>query len=548
MPSQYQDQYEREHARLARQRAIAQAIQEQAMQPIESPGVPGAQTSGWSVLAKALQGAMGGYAARKVDRAEKENQKNQQQAQYEDINAQLGTRNVDPIQQTTLPLAASPLPDSLDPNAQAMAKALGSGNLTPGAIGVDATQAPAAAPPPTPASSTPSIASQMQKMTTPYQPKTGMGQDLMLQMALQKRAKEQERRIIPYGAMEVGSDGSVIANNFRAEQQESPFGKINAGEYTPESVQKFTQGGAKDYSLLVKALTDPAPPPGYRKTETGLAPIEGGPADPAVISGNRTPPVSAGPPSGYRMLPDGSLAFIPGGPADPKVAQKLHPPASLLAVPTGDSLDLQAQRVLNGETPSSRSPIAMNAVYQRAAEMAKAAGNTNQAALMGGKAAKANTGALNAVVKQYELIKPFANMAERNADVLEKAMGNLGDSVGPLLNTPIRALKGKLGDRNVAAFHAALLPVQADFARILNSPTGAGVLSDTARSEMRGALGDGATAGQIKDALDIFRTDANNRRVEYEASIADLTNKSVAQPTPGSSAIPAGVKVTVRNK
>ena len=54
------------------------------------------------------------------------------------------------------------------------------------------------------------------------------------------------------------------------------------------------------------------------------------------------------------------------------------------------------------------------------------------------------------------------------------------------------------------------------------------MLTDESKREMQGAIGPGATPGQIKAALDVFRTDARNRKASYEASIADLTGRSVS--------------------
>lgn len=61
-------------------------------------------------------------------------------------------------------------------------------------------------------------------------------------------------------------------------------------------------------------------PAGYEFTpEGGLAPIPGGPADPARQRAERVP-------QGYRLGADGqSLEFIPGGPADPAIAKKAQP-------------------------------------------------------------------------------------------------------------------------------------------------------------------------------------------------------------------------------
>lgn len=202
------------------------------------------------------------------------------------------------------------------------------------------------------------------------------------------------------------------------------------------------------------------------------------------------------------------------------------------STPDSDALDLMAENYLAGSPPATRNAAQLAAVTKRAAEIAKSRGMTAQAAVMEQHAAKANTQALNSVTKQYETLKPFAEMAEKNADILEKASQGVSDLGASLFNTPLRDLESKFGGTKTAAFRAALLPVQADFARILNSPTGAGQLTDNARKEMEHAIGPGATVGQIKAAVDVFRQDARNRKESYEAAIKDLKGRSVSGGLP----------------
>lgn len=90
----------------------------------------------------------------------------------------------------------------------------------------------------------------------------------------------------------------------------------------------------------------PPPPSGYRPVGENLAPIPGGPADPA-----RTPP------SGYRFTAGGALEAIPGGPADPE--RNNHGPsgnASLtgpeyLATIPDVSRRAQVQAMIDGRIP-----------------------------------------------------------------------------------------------------------------------------------------------------------------------------------------------------
>jgi hypothetical protein len=192
---------------------------------------------------------------------------------------------------------------------------------------------------------------------------------------------------------------------------------------------------------------------------------------------------------------------------------------------SGDAIDMMARSMMAGGSPPRSAALQVKA-YERMAQIAKESGMDAEAAIATKNAAKANSMALNAVTKQYETLKPFADMAEKNADVLEKAMKGVNDLGVQFLNTPVRAIAKQFGGEKTSAFTAAILPVQADFARILNSPTGAGVLSDHARKEMQAAVQPGATVGQIKAAMDVFRTDARNRREAYNAEIKSLKERS----------------------
>ncbi len=222
------------------------------------------------------------------------------------------------------------------------------------------------------------------------------------------------------------------------------------------------------------------------------------------------------------------------------------------ANPGEEGVDMMAEKVLAGQSPGmGRNPVLMAQVYKRAGQMAKERGLTSQQAVMEGNAAHAEQSALNAVTKQYETLKPFAEMAEKNADILEQRMKDVSDFGVPFLNTPIRSLEQKfLGDAKVTAFHAAMLPVQADFARILNSPTGSGVLSDSARHEMESAISPGATVGQIKEALDVFRTDARNRKAAYEDQLRSLKERTIVRGASAEASIgaPATHRIKVGGK
>lgn len=207
---------------------------------------------------------------------------------------------------------------------------------------------------------------------------------------------------------------------------------------------------------------------------------------------------------------------------------------------TGAGLDLMAEQALNGSF-TSRNPVLLSKVYQRAADMAKERGLTSTGVIMAQNAAKASRQALDTLTNQMTQVEAFSQTAAKNMTTLEKAMGGVTDLGAPFLNTPIRNLQQKYaGNPKVTAFYAALQPVQTEIAKILNSSNASGVLTDNARNEMQTALGPGATPAQLKAALDIFRQDIENRRTTYKAMQQDVLGQTVVGG--GKTSDPLGIR------
>jgi hypothetical protein len=178
--------------------------------------------------------------------------------------------------------------------------------------------------------------------------------------------------------------------------------------------------------------------------------------------------------------------------------------------------------------------------------------------IAGNKAAfETDKQALGNLKKIHQASSAFEKTALKNADVLEGTLQRIVDSGSPWINRPLRALSRGVGDPDIIAFRTALETVAPEFARLLNSPTASGQLSDTAREEIRHILDPNATPRQIKAALGILRQDAHNRTSSYAAQIAELegsiagrkavepgTAESRTKPdyhwVPGQGLVPAG--------
>lgn len=130
--------------------------------------------------------------------------------------------------------------------------------------------------------------------------------------------------------------------------------------------------------------------------------------------------------------------------------------------------------------------------------------------------------ALTNLKKIHEASSAFERTALKNADVLRGTISRIADTGSPWLNRPVRLIKRGIGDPNLAAFRTALETVAPEFARLLNSPTASGQLSDTAREEIRVILDPNATPRMLLASLGILEQDARNRTSSYAAQIKDI--------------------------
>ena len=130
----------------------------------------------------------------------------------------------------------------------------------------------------------------------------------------------------------------------------------------------------------------------------------------------------------------------------------------------------------------------------------------------------ANTQALAQITKNLNAVQAFEATAEKNAALMDDVLKRLpGRTSVTILNRPIRALAGMLGDEDIAAFNTLRLSLQNEYARLVSQPNLVGILSDSARHEMELVLRPDATAGQLRAALKTLKMEAANRREAFQA-------------------------------
>lgn len=133
--------------------------------------------------------------------------------------------------------------------------------------------------------------------------------------------------------------------------------------------------------------------------------------------------------------------------------------------------------------------------------------------------AKAERESLTQLTQTHTAASAYGDNVERNLKILEPTLKHLPDTGLTPFNALLRPAASAIGNTNMSAFNTARQIVVPEFARILNSPTLKGVISDSARKEIQTIIDPNATVGQIKRSIQILRTDKNNRLAAYSDAI-----------------------------
>lgn len=210
--------------------------------------------------------------------------------------------------------------------------------------------------------------------------------------------------------------------------------------------------------------------------------------------------------------------WVPHTGAIPENAHWLQEPTSSGAnvnVNLGsDAVDLAAWQYLQTGTMP---PLGMgaggmrSAILERAAQLAKQ-GNINPQA--NAASYKADQQALNQVNRTISAVTAFENTAQRNIKIMQDAMKKVTDTGIPVLNRPLRDLQNMTGNKDVAAFNAAVRVVIPEIARILAQPNLTGQLTDTARHEIESVIRLDSTVEQMNAVMDLLIRDMAGRKTD----------------------------------
>jgi hypothetical protein len=212
-----------------------------------------------------------------------------------------------------------------------------------------------------------------------------------------------------------------------------------------------------------------------------------------------------------------------------------------------DALNLAADNYRKtGQLPAGfgRSPQTSAAIIARAAELDKQGGGEGIAANKANL--KAYSDSLNKLQTNYQQTQAFENTALANMNRLQQTLKDIPDLGSRFANLPARQISAKLiGSDAMARFKTDLQTVQTEAAKVLNSSTGTGNLTDSARHELQDIIDGNAPISAMMASMGELRVDMNNRTQSYQAQIADVQNRiknvggTATQATPAAAAAPA---------
>jgi hypothetical protein len=242
---------------------------------------------------------------------------------------------------------------------------------------------------------------------------------------------------------------------------------------------------------------------------TAPSAISGAPATPAAPA----PPAGAGPTS---ALAAGGHAAVP-------------PRTSMVGGRFGLSsaaLDQAAEKYFStGQLPpgtrGAPGLIQNRAIMNRAAELhpqGNLAANTAEF--------KANAASLAKLQTNYDQVTSFENTARKNMDLAEQLANDIPDLGLRFANIPLRAINANMiGTEAMAKFNTAMQTSQTEAARVLNNAQASGILTDTARNELRQIQDGSLPVGSLKGVFNVLRQDMANRNQSYAEQIADIKRR-----------------------
>jgi len=210
-----------------------------------------------------------------------------------------------------------------------------------------------------------------------------------------------------------------------------------------------------------------------------------------------------------------------------------------------EAIDAAAQRyAIDGTLPpnlgrGTQGSINTAKILNRAAEQAKAQGNTAEEARIRQISGRATSVALSQISRQAAQVGAFERTLQKNADLALQLSDKVDRTGSPIMNKWILAGKKTIaGDPDVAALDLAMKTVVNEYAKILSSATAGG--TQTAEGEIKkveALLSSAQTKEQVKRVIEIVRMETANRMKSFDDEKKSLKGEFRSKPAQNSGSI-----------
>jgi hypothetical protein len=195
----------------------------------------------------------------------------------------------------------------------------------------------------------------------------------------------------------------------------------------------------------------------------------------------------------------------------------------------GTALDQQAENYFKtGTLPAgfSRSPGTTAAIIKRATELHPDGDLASTKATF-----NADTNSLKSLQKQFDSMSAFEGTALKNLDLYAQTAAKIPDLGAKFANVPLRMITGgMIGTDNMAALNAARQTASSEVAKVLNSATGVGVLSDTQKKEAQEVVDGNLPFSATMKVVQTLKQDMANRHQSYQSDIDTIKGRMGVKP------------------
>lgn len=160
----------------------------------------------------------------------------------------------------------------------------------------------------------------------------------------------------------------------------------------------------------------------------------------------------------------------------------------------------------------------------------------NRYRLMSEPEVAAVSGSLRSLETRKSQVMSFADTAEKNMDLAEDLSNQTDRTGSPVVNKwLLRTQKDVMGDPMVAKYDMAIRSAVNEYAKVINSATGGGVSTDSARGEIWEMLNPAMTKQQVSDVLTYMKKEMQNRREGFDIEKKNLIEQLKPPGTQASS-------------